>query len=987
MAGSDQSKKSGRQNDRLGPSIEQGSSRVSNVVGSVGSQSARGSQQMNKQGTRRQEQSAPKRSQGNKQRKKKSPSPGANRPANVSSPSPDGTADSRAISKVRNAWSNMQPHHRQRTLGILLLFLALFLFAALTVFRSAPVFSAFHGAFIALFGWSAFLLSIGLTAFAVAYVIEGIQKRKFIRWTTIVGLVVLWLLLLVESQLLLGGTTAGFLGALLVRPLLGWPLIAGHVLLIGLFGIVTIVTFQITLGHFMYITRAFRGIAATGQRGASPNNTSGPSPFLGQRPRFSRYGSGIAGIASSSSANGQQGSAPPADVEQDDQQIIVFEADFGDEDDPLNDINIHKQHISRVPHGPRPALPLDLAEHNDAIQGVNQQPLPFNQAAGKNAEKKYPTIPSLAPNPLQKNQPKFYGQAEDTMKASSWKLPDTTMLNNPEEVKLLMLGDDTSTLAKTIQDTLRSFRVEAEVKQEDISIGPTVIRFGIRPTGKPEMKPDAQGKFVPVRDAGGNIVYEARTRVSRIMALQNDLALVLEAKTIRMEAPVPGRPYVGVEIPNKNSRLVTLREVLESKEYQAAKAKSKLAIALGKDVAGAVRVSDLARMPHLLIAGATGSGKSVCINTIIASILTQASPEDVRLLLVDPKMVELNMYVGIPHLLFPVVTEVERVVPLLKNAISEMEKRYRLFSQLGVRNLDGYRKLRAEKIARGDNTLKSLPAIVVIIDELADLMMAAPEEVEGMICRLAQLARATGIHLVVATQRPSVDVITGLIKANIPTRISFMVSSAVDSRTIIDMGGAERLLGRGDMLYLPADAGRPERIQGSFLADEEAEKLVAYWRLQSVEQMNAMNSGTKLDATAIPQPIEPGWEIKEHISDDFELEDDLLERAEEVVREYERASISLLQRRLRIGYSRAARLIDLLEQRGIIGQFESGGRSREVLDTGNGSERRGGNGGGEGRTIADEVADIIADEKAREEFLKKQQEAGRPPAEGTEETR
>src|SRR3989442_7248525 len=608
MAGSDQSKKSGRQNDRLGPSIEQGSSRVSNVVGSVGSQSARGNQQMNKQGTRRQEQSASKRSQGNRQRKKKSPSPGANRPANVSSP--DGTADSRAISKVRDAWSNMQPHHQQRILGILLLFLALFLFAALTVFRSAPVFSAFNGAFIALFGWSAFLLSIGIIGLAVAYVIEGIQNRKFIRWTTIVGLVVLWLLLLVESQLLLGGTTAGFLGALLVRPLLGWPPVAGHVLLIGLFGIVTIVTFQITLGHFMYLTRAFRGIAATGQRGTSPNNTLGPSPFLGQRPRFSRYGSaGSAGSTSSSSANGQKGSVPPADEEQDDQQIIVFEADFGDEDDPLNDINIHKQHISRVPRGPRPALPLDPAEHNDAIQGVNQQPLPFNQAAGKNAEKKYPTMESLAPNPLKKNQPKFYGQAEDTMKASSWKLPDTTMLNNPEEVKLLMLGDDTSTLAKTIQDTLRSFRVEAEVKHEDISIGPTVIRFGIRPTGKMEMKPDAQGKLVPVRDAGGNIVYEARTRVSRIMALQNDLALVLEAKTIRMEAPVPGRPYVGVEIPNKNSRLVTLREVLESKEYQTVRAKSKLAIALGRDVSGQVRVGDLARMPHLLIAGATGAGK------------------------------------------------------------------------------------------------------------------------------------------------------------------------------------------------------------------------------------------------------------------------------------------------------------------------------------------------------------------------------------------
>ncbi len=997
MAGSDQSKKSARQNDRLGPSIAQGSSRVSNVVGSLGSQSARSAQNVDKQGSRRQEksqkQSASKRSQGNKRRAKKSPSPGANRPAKGSSPSPDSTADSRAIAKARDAWSNLPPHHQQRFLGILFLLLALLLFAALTVLRSAPVFSILKGALIVLFGWSAFLLSVGLIAFAAAYFIEGIRNRKFIRWPMVVGMVILWLLLLVESQLLLGGATGGALGALLVRPLLGWPPAAGHVLLLGLFGIVTIVTFQITLGHFMYLARAFRGIATPGQRSASispSNRPSGPSPFLGQRPRFSRYGSGIAPIAPSSPAKGQRGSTPPVAVEEDDQAIIEFEADFGDEDDPLNDINIHKQQISRIPRGPRPAPPIDLAEHNDAVQGVNQQPLPFNQGVGKNAGKKYPTMESLAPNPQQKNQSKYYGQPEDALIASPWKLPDTTMLNNPEDVKLQMLGDDTSTLAKTIQDTLRSFRVDAEVKPEDISIGPTVIRFGIRPTGKPEMKLDGQqgkGKYIPVRDAGGNIVYEARTRVSRIMALQNDLALVLEAKTIRMEAPVPGRPYVGVEIPNKNSRLVTLREVLESKEYQAAKAKSKLAIALGKDVAGAVRVSDLTRMPHLLIAGATGSGKSVCINTIIASILTQASPEDVRLLLVDPKMVELNMYTGIPHLLFPVVTEVERVVPLLKNAITEMEKRYRLFSQLGVRNLDGYRKLRAEKAARGDTTMKKLPAIVIIIDELADLMMAAPEEVEGMICRLAQLARATGIHLVVATQRPSVDVITGLIKANIPTRISFMVSSAVDSRTIIDMGGAERLLGRGDMLYLPADAGRPERIQGSFLADDEAEKLVAYWRLQALEHMNAVNSSSKPDATAMPQPIEPGWEIKEHVSDDFELEDDLLERAEEVVREYERASISLLQRRLRIGYSRAARLIDLLEERGIIGQSESGGRSREVLDTGNGYQRRGGNGGGEGRTMADEAADIIAEEKAREEFLKKQREAGKPPTEGHEETR
>jgi DNA segregation ATPase FtsK/SpoIIIE-like protein len=333
----------------------------------------------------------------------------------------------------------------------------------------------------------------------------------------------------------------------------------------------------------------------------------------------------------------------------------------------------------------------------------------------------------------------------------------------------------------------------------------------------------------------------------------------------------------------------------------------------------------------------------------------------------------LNMFNGIPHLLSPVVIEVDRVVSLLKIAIAEMEKRYRVFSQLGVRNLDGYRKLRAERLVRGDSTLKNLPAIVIIIDELADLMMAAPEEVEGLICRLAQLARATGIHLVIATQRPSVDVITGLIKANIPTRISFMVSSAVDSRTIIDMGGAERLLGRGDMLYLPAEAGKPERIQGAFVADDEADRLITYWKQQAIEHAAAVAAATASNnpknqpGTIVPPAVEPGWEVSDHVSDEFELDDELLEQAEQVVYEYERASISLLQRRLRIGYSRAARLIDLLEERGIIGRSEQGGRSREVFEK---SDAKYG-GRGEGRTMADEAADIIAEEKAREEFLKK----------------
>ena len=509
--------------------------------------------------------------------------------------------------------------------------------------------------------------------------------------------------------------------------------------------------------------------------------------------------------------------------------------------------------------------------------------------------------------------------------SQGWQLPPLSLFHPAQQVDNQLQQQFASHQVRILQNALRSFKVDAEIRDSDVSIGPTLIRIGIRPTGKPEMKPDAQtGKLIPVRDAAGNIVYETRTKVSQITRLYHDFALVLEAKTIRMEAPVAGHSYVGVEIPCKTSRLVTLREVLESEEYQLAKAKSKLAVALGEDVAGVVRVGDLARMPHLLIAGATGAGKSIMINAIIASIITQATPDDVRLLMVDPKMVELNMYNGIPHLLSPVVTEVGKVVSLLKNGITEMERRYRLFSQLGVRNLDGYRRIRAEHMAKGDSSLANLPAIVIIIDELADLMMAAPEEVEGMICRLAQLARATGIHLIVATQRPSVDVITGLIKANIPTRISFMVSSAVDSRTIIDMGGAERLLGRGDMLYLPSDAGTPTRIQGSFVDDKEVENLVQFWRKQAIQHAIAVNNGATVSPVEIDTHVEPGWELKEQDAEGGELDDELLGKAEEVVREYGKASISLLQRRLKIGYSRAARLTDLLLERGVLSMQNKG---------------------------------------------------------------
>jgi ribosomal protein S25 len=993
MAG--QRREEGRR--RLVPSIDQGTSRVSGAAGRMSSASGQharinletsGSSARQSTRGRASAQQSQKGKASARTRRSPSATPPTRSASRAGANSPD-PKDTQFINWLRNKWSTMAPHQKQSFFSALLLVLGFLLFSTLTTFRDQPVLSGINKFFQTFLGWSAYPFVLGLIAFALLRLIEGVRRQRIIRGSMVVGLIVILLLLLIESRLIMGHLSAGVLAEFLVMPLLGWPPAAEHVLVIGLLLVVIALTFRLNFSHVLMTARFLKRLVGD-VPSAPARQQAQASRFLGQRPQYSRYvRSGNPTVADSQAmAPGRAGRrfvAQDDDDEfdaamaEDDDGTIEFEPDF--DDDPQNDINLHKHEIASVRRGMRTPQPLDLDEHKEAVRGANQQELPFDEAV--EAPQRLVLQSSTEMEALPPNPKKISNRVRGNVPAapvppppvitSPWKVADTSLLHSPEELKLQKLGTDTTSLAHLIQETLRSFRVDAEVREEDISIGPTIIRFGIRPTGKPEMRQDEKsGKMVPVRDGSGNIVYETRTRVSRIMALQNDLALVLEAKTIRMEAPVPGRPYVGVEIPNKNSRLVTLREILESKEYEAARRKSKLALALGRDVAGQVRVGDLTKMPHVLIAGATGAGKSVMINTIIASFLTQATPDDVRMLMVDPKMVELSMYNGIPHLLSPVVTEVDKVVPLLKNAISEMERRYRLFSQLGVRNLDGYRKMRLERFAKGDNSLNNLPSIVIIIDELADLMMAAPEEVEGMICRLAQLARATGIHLVIATQRPSVDVITGLIKANIPTRISFMVSSAVDSRTIIDMGGAERLLGRGDMLYLPADAGRPERIQAAFLADEEAQALVDFWQQQATEfAAQTIKDGDDPDAATYPA-VEPGWEIKEESEDDFELDDDLLDKAEEVVREYGKASISLLQRRLRIGYSRAARLIDLLEEHGIIGQDAGGGRGREVLE---GSRRNNGYGqyaDEDEHSLASEADDIMEEERQRNEFLRQQ---------------
>lgn len=434
--------------------------------------------------------------------------------------------------------------------------------------------------------------------------------------------------------------------------------------------------------------------------------------------------------------------------------------------------------------------------------------------------------------------------------------------------------------ARKLEATLESFGVQAKVLE--ISRGPTVTRYEVQP-------------------AFG-------VKVSRIVSLTDDIALALAARGIRMEAPVPGKSVIGIEVPNPEVSVVTLRQVLEAQSFHDEH--SKLALALGRDISGAPIVGNLQKMPHLLVAGATGSGKSVCINGLIASILLKAKPHEVKFLMIDPKMVELSGYNGIPHLLAPVVTDPSRAAFALKKIVQEMEHRYQSFAQRGARDLERYNEM-----LRADN-LDPLPYTVVIIDELADLMMVAPSDVEDCICRIAQKARAAGIHLIVATQRPSVDVITGLIKANIPSRIAFAVSSMADSRTILDGGGAEKLLGRGDMLYLPAGAAKPVRIQGAFVSDREIEQLVQYVKGQqnAVYTVDLNNGGDGAEAAA-----------------DRDL-DALFVDAVDLVVDMGQASTSMLQRRFRVGYARASRIVDQMERQGLVGRFE-GSKPREVLVT------------------------------------------------------
>ncbi len=501
----------------------------------------------------------------------------------------------------------------------------------------------------------------------------------------------------------------------------------------------------------------------------------------------------------------------------------------------------------------------------------------FEQAGNQIVARFSDPLPAVKepPEPKHKDEPYDVGPP---IHDENYQLPPLSLFSRPAPSKAGFDSKGIQENARKLELTLESFGVQAKVLE--ISRGPTVTRYEVQPA--------------------------VGVKVSKIVNLADDIALALAARDIRIEAPVPGKPVVGIEVPNSEVAIVTLREVLESPSFEHDE--SKLAIGLGRDISGAPIVGNLQKMPHLLVAGATGSGKSVCVNGIIASLLVKAKPHEVKILMIDPKMVELTQYNGIPHLLAPVVTDPRKAALALKKVVQEMEHRYKAMADRGARDIERYNQL-----LRSEG-LDALPYIVVIVDELADLMMVAPGEVEDAICRIAQMARAAGIHLIVATQRPSVDVITGLIKANIPSRIAFAVSSMADSRTILDSGGAEKLLGRGDMLYLPVGANKPVRIQGVYVSEPEIENLVDYVK----SQQNAVYT---VDLNHVEEQVE------EKAADDL---DDLFTDAVDLVVEAGQASVSMLQRRFRIGYSRAARIVDQMELKGLVGPFE-GSKPREVL--------------------------------------------------------
>lgn len=560
--------------------------------------------------------------------------------------------------------------------------------------------------------------------------------------------------------------------------------------------------------------------------------------------------------------------------------------------------NARKRDLGPNKKEPKPFIDISTGEVieskpaplDEIIKKVNDKKIPKKNDEPKRENLKVKVVKEDKPADIKKEE------KDDVVPVFKvYQKPGVDCLNYANNSSSGSYEDELKHNATKLVDTLNSFGVATKIV--DICRGPSVTRYELQP---------APG-----------------VKISKITGLADDLALALASAGVRIEAPIPNKSAVGIEVPNKNKSMVSLREIIETPIYK--NAKSKLNVALGKDITGNVICADVAKMPHLLIAGTTGSGKSVCLNSMIVSILFNATPDEVKLVMIDPKQVEFTVYNGIPHLLVPVVSDPRKAAGALGWAVTEMLQRYKMFSEKSVRDIKGYNKL-----AETDNTITPMPHIVIFIDELSDLMMAAPNEVEDSICRLAQMARAAGMHLVIATQRPSVNVITGVIKANIPSRIALSVSSQIDSRTILDAAGAEKLLGNGDMLFSPVGISKPVRVQGCFLSDEEVETVVKFIKSQSDEKKYDEDVMQEIERQAAMETNKKSSSASASSDNDDSSGDEMMPKAIEVVVEAQMASTTLLQRKLKLGYARAARIVDELEQRGIVGPFE-GAKPRKVL--------------------------------------------------------
>lgn len=711
------------------------------------------------------------------------------------------------ITNINGWWRSLSAPQRRSYCAIVIGFIAFVLLIGLFPFATGTWVAALSRPIVAFCGWGASLALLGTLITCGMVIRDGFTGHSSVRRGVIISLGIALTLCLGASRWWLGAPWGGLVGGALARLLVHLPAVVAHVLLWGGLAMDALVLWRMTNRRpsqtMAARSKAVSHVPANGQSVpvasvAAPAANADAAPPAKETTWRSSPISALPPLA---------GHALP--------DLFAPAPGRETDEDWLDALRVPAYLRRATPLTPVPSAPTDPFALPPLPTALADRPtlLVPGEPARERANQQIPishfATAIVKPRAVERQAPA----------RPRWTLPPLGLLQAPPEQRGERLRAQAERAADLLARTLRSLGVEAEVRPEDISIGPTVTRLGVRP--RERTRTDDRGRVV--RDAAGAPLV-VRTRVSRIMHLKDDLALALAVKTLRMEAPVPERPYVGIEIPNAEPCTVTLREVLASNEWRAAQKPNTLPVPLGRDVAGRVRVGDLATFPHLLIAGATGAGKSVCLNSIIAALIAQHTPEDLRLVLIDPKMVELTPYAALPHLLAPVITAPQHAATALIAAQSEMERRYRLFTDAGVRDLAGY---------QAKCTGERLPRIVIIIDELADLLVLAGNIVERAIARLAQLARATGIHLIVATQRPSVDVLTGVIKANLPTRIAFMTASATDARVILDQGGAEQLLGKGDMLFQANDAPRAERIQGAFITTDEIARLVRWWADQA----------------------------------------------------------------------------------------------------------------------------------------------------------